>query len=319
MKTMPLLFAAAVAALTATACDKKEKAAAPPATPPPVADTAAAAPAPTPPSEPAAPAYSPEAAAKLLTALESCEYDFNCDAYEPLVSFGTKVSADLAKLAADASKPAKARGVAAKALGSIKDPATGEALLAAARAEKEFMLRADLFAAAGASGNEAVLTAAGEYIQTEEGYEQRLEVQKAIVPFGKKAFDWAVGVVPKPKKYQEVGIVDLIAETATAAELPTLQELTGKVKDEMSKNRLASRRIQLGDLAAFDILWKNLASKDEYVRADTGNMLARVADKISSEDKQKAIDLVTAAKAKDQGGLTSQGYETILKALNGGA
>src|SRR5262245_21724177 len=80
------------------------------------------------PAAPAAPVYSAAAAAELLTKMETCEYDFSCDSFEKLIAFGTPAAEGLAKLATDAAKPAKARGVAAKALLQVQDPNVGPSL-----------------------------------------------------------------------------------------------------------------------------------------------------------------------------------------------
>lgn len=303
--------------LFSAACKKDE--ATKPAEPTKAVEPLAKAVEPTPsePVAPVAPTYSPEVSAKLLGDLEACEYSTSCDAYKPLVGFGARVAPDLTKLAVDATKPAKARGVAAEALAEIKDPVGGPGLLEAAKKEADFMLRRALFAAAGASGNEAVLASAGTYLLTEAGWEQRGEVEAAITPFGKKAFDWAVGAMGKAKSSYQVALADVIAETAQAGDLPTLQGLIAKSKDVMVKNHLAAKAIALGDSAQFAVLIAGLASKDEYDRADAGNMLAKVADKLPADQKATTIELLKAAKGKDKGGMTSAGYDEALRALGG--
>lgn len=264
-------------------------------------------------AEPAA--YSEDAAKKLVAQLEQCDSDIGCEAYKPLVAWGAKVAPQLAAVAVDAAKPAKGRAVAAKALVEIKDPATGKAVIEAAKAEQDFMLRSALFEAAGASGNDEVLALAGAYLLTEKGWDARVEVNKAIVPFGKKAFDWASAQIAKVKPTVQSALADVIADTAQAGDLPALQALIGKIKDPMSQHRFARRAIELGDLAQFDVLVRGLTGKDEYDRSDAGNMLGEVIDKLPADKKDRVIEVVKAAKAKDQGGLTSAGYDTILKKL----
>src|SRR5262252_92878 len=92
----------------------------PPPPPPPPPPAPAAAPEP---AKPVAPVYAPDKAAELLKQFEGCENDFNCDAYKPLVSFGDKVSMQLAAIATDSTK--KGQKVAIQALGEIKDPRVG--------------------------------------------------------------------------------------------------------------------------------------------------------------------------------------------------
>lgn len=294
------------ALLLAFACgtkdaDKPAPAAAKPAQPEPTKPPVE----PAKPAEPAAAVYSPEAAAKLIADLEKCEYDFNCEAYKPLVGFGAKVAPDLAKLAVDPVKPAKARSIAAKALGEIKDPAQGKALFDAAKAEQDFMLRGELYAAAGASGSDEVLAAAGALYLTDEGWEQRTEVRKALLPFGKKAFAWASAELPKAKEKFKSALADVVADTATAEDLPALQALIKSTKEEMALDRLAAAAIALGDGTQVEVLFTNLGSDDGFVRMDAAMQLGGVAEKLTPEQKAKGVELVKAAQAKaspaDQG------------------
>jgi HEAT repeat protein len=298
-----------VVALALLGCKGEEKKEAP--KPAPVVDKAP----PPEPAKPAEPVYSPEAAAKLVAAMETCEYDFSCDAYKTLVGFGAKAAPEIAKLACDAAKPAKGRSVAAKALAEIKDPASGKALFDAARAEKDFMLRGDLFDAAGKSGSDEVLAAAGALFLTDEGWEIRVELMKSIAPFGKKAFDWAAAELPKRKDKFTSSLADVLGETATAAELAALQELLGKTKDVMARNLLASKLIELGDLTQFPVLLAGLESKDVYDRSHAAGQVAKVADKVPADLKDKFIKALEAGKAGDSGGMTAMGYDEALKVL----
>lgn len=291
------------AALLAAACGKTPAPAAPTAAAPaPAAEAPAAAPAPAAePPPPAAPAvYSAEAAAKLLTELEGCRSKFNCAPFKTLVGFGQPAAADLAKLATDAAKPAQARGLAAEALAEIKDPAQGVALFTAAKTESSSGLRRDLFEAAGASGSEEVLKAAGEFLLTEEGYNKRVELLKAIVPFGAKATAWAAQMLvdPKVKDTFHVALADIIKACAQKDDLAKVQELLKSTKDEMARHRLALKAVELGDAAALDVLWAGLANSDEFVVLDAALQLGSAAKFLSPEQKAKAVELITAAQAK---------------------
>ena len=270
----------------------------------------------------AIPAYTADGAAKLVADLGACEYDFNCAAYKPLVSYGTKVSADLAKIATDATKPGKARQVAAKALGEIKDPATGNALFDAAKAEKDFIIRGDLYAAAGHfTGSDDVFKAAGPFFVTDDGWETRGEVEKALVPFGHRTFDWATVELAKHfqgKKYDklEEELAALAVKVSTPADAPKLKELAGKVKaGDLAQCNLATALVQYGDASQLDVLVKALGGDDEFVRSAAGMHVADLAEKklIPADQKDKLIPLLTAAKAKDAGGMTSDGYDRALK------
>ena len=270
------------------------------------------------PAEPPAPVTPPVKApdkGALLTQIATCEDDSSCDAYKPLVALGTQVSADLAKLAADATKPAKARQVAAKALSEIKDPATGKTLWDAARVEQDFMVRGDLFQAAGASGSDEVLAAAGAFYLTDAGWEVRTEARKAFKGFGHKAFDWAAGALVKATTKFQTAVADVIMDSAQPSDLARIKELLGQVKDRMTRHRLAQVAVQHGDLTQFAVLLDGLAKGDVYERSDAANMLAPVIKLLPEAAKAKTIDLLKAAKAKDSGGLTASGYDGCLKAL----
>jgi hypothetical protein len=267
---------------------------------------------------PAAPAYSAAAASKLAGELEKCKYDFNCDAYKPMVAFGAKATPDLLKIVTDATKPATGRAVAAQALGEIRDPAAGAPLLEAAKAEQDFMLRGALFEAAGKTGADEVLSSAGALLLTDTGWKIRIELNKAIIPFGRKAFAWAVAALPAHKSDKfAVSLADVIVATAQAGDESTLKELTATARDEMAKDRLASKSVELGDTAQVAVLITNLEKGDEYTRADAGNMLARVAERIPADQKAKVLELVKAARARDKGGLTSAGFDKVITQLGG--
>jgi hypothetical protein len=272
---------------------------------------------PTEPAKPKAPEYSAETAAKLIAEMEKCEYDFNCKAYKPLVSFGNKVSKDLAKLAADTTKSAKAREVAAKALTEIKDPATGMQMFEAAKAEKEFMLRDKLFEAAGATGSDDVFKALTAWYTNKKGKEHQMQTRSGIEMYGKKATTWALEQLPKLKKYQ-VELADIITDTADKDALKPIQDVLPKVKDTMARHRLASKAIELGDKAQFGVLIKGLKSKDVYDRSDAAGFLAKVVKDVPEDKKAELIKLLEAGKKKDRGGLTARGYDKCLKELKGG-
>jgi hypothetical protein len=302
-------------------CNDKNKAEEPVEKP----DTVAAAPKPTEPAkapEPAKPKaieYSAETAAKLIGDMEKCEYDFNCKAYKPLVSFGKKVSADLAKFATDAAKPAKARAIAAKALITIKDPAVGKQMLEAARKEKDFMLRDKLYSAAAAGGSDEIFNDLTKLYLSKAGKEHQMQIRAGIRLYQKKALDWAIEKLPKTKKNQQVEVADIIVDLADKDSLKAIQGLIPKVKDIMARHRLASKAIALGDKGKFDILIKGLKSKDQYDRSDAANFLAGVIKQLPADKKAEVIKLLKAAKKKDRGGLTAMGYNKCLKALEGGA
>lgn len=302
-------------------CDDKNKAEAPDEQPVAARDQApetAKAPVaePAAPEKPKTPVYSAEAAAKLMGELEKCEYDFNCDAYKPLVSFGKNISADLAAFAADSAKPGKARAVAAKALVEIEDPATGPQLLEAARKENDFMLRNELYKAAAASGSDEVFDALTRAYLSKEGKKHQMQIRAGIRMYQDKALDWAVAKLPKTKKKHQVKLADIITDLADKDALDAVQQLIPKVKVTMARHRLASKAIELGDQDKFSVLIKGLKSKSQYDRSDAANFLAKVVKQLPADKKPQVIKLLKAARKKDRGGLTAVGYDKCLKALD---
>lgn len=85
----------------------------------------------------------------------------------------------------------------------------------------------------------------------------------------------------------------------------------------MARHRLASALIKTGDASKLDILVAGLEAKNEYVRSDAANMLARVVDKVPADRKAEIVELAKKGKAADRGGLTSVGYDKIIKTLGG--
>lgn len=267
---------------------------------------------------PVAVAYSPEAAAKLLAAADTCVVYLACDSYKPLVAFGAPVAPELVKVAADKAAKVSVRELAAHAIIDIGAPEGGEALYAAAKAEDNITLKLTLFEAAGATKTDAVFEAAKKDLFSKDKKVGLSEVLATLRPFGVKALTWAADGLETakagPEQYRYAAV---IRDTATAAELPVVVELLAKTKDVMAKQHLASTAVKLGDASHLEVLYAGLSSKDEYERADAGNMLADVVDQVPDADRAKVIDLVSAAKAKDKGGLTSMGYDRILKKLGG--
>lgn len=281
-------------------------------------DKAAATPAPNPaevaaPDEPAAPEYTEAAAKQLVDELAGCTSAYSCDALTTLISFGPKVSAALAEIATDASKTKDLRSIALHGLTEIKDPAVGMRLFEAGKTEQEFILRGDLFKAAGASGGAETFAAMAADYASDASKEYRTELGFGVKSFDKAmVFEYASSNYPDAEP-QQIRFADLIRDAATDA--AAVQPLLDKTKDPMARHRLASAMVALGDASKLDILIKGFSSKSEYDRSDAANMLAAVVDKIPEDRKAEIIDLVTKAKAGDKGGLTSVGYDKILKAL----
>ncbi len=265
--------------------------------------------------DPQAYIYSEEAGKEALEAMTHCANPYTCDALDTLVGFGDKVSADLADLATNDKNSEVVRKVALEGLKKIKDPAVGLGLLEAEKAEEEFMVRRELFSAAGESGGEETLAAMLAYYASEDSDEHRTDMRSGIRAFDAKlVFAWASENYPESEGSQ-VRFADLVNDTGEVASKEKVVELIGKSTHIMAKHRLAKVAVQLGDESQLSVLIAGLKSDDQYDRSDAANFLEDVAEKIPEEQKQEVIDLVKAAKAKDAGGLTSMGYKKVLEKL----
>ncbi len=282
--------------------------------PPPPPASAAPAPAS---AKPAAPAYTPEQAATLLRQLEGCQYDFNCDAYKPLVSYGDKVSKELAAIATDPSK--KGQKVAIQALGAIKDQSVGMQLYAAGRKTKDFMVRGDLATAAGKCGNDDVFAATTKLYSEKLSTDDGMFMTKVLTGFGDRSADWALGKLPASSKaISSTTLANVVRETTKGkpAYLLKIQQAIGKTKDAMARHRLAVAAIELGDMQQFDLLASGLKDgKESLNRSDAGNMLDNVVEKLPSARKDEFIRLLEDAKKKSKGQLEDRGINESLKKL----
>ena len=306
-----LAIAFLVAALFSPACSKSEDKGGGSDTPPPVNTKIAEDPG----AEPEALAYSADAAAAAIGELEACDNQFSCEALKTLVAFGDKVSKDLSAIAVDTAKKGELRAIATAGLTKIKDPNVGVALFEAAKIEEDFGLRGDLFKAAGASGGDATFAAMLEYYASDDSDDHRTGMRSALREFdGAKLFAYAVENFPSDKD-KEVRFADLISDAGEGATKEKVVELIGKTKHTMARHRLARAAVTLGDVAQISVLIDGLKSDDQYDRSDAANFLQDVTEHIPADQKQAVIDLVSAAKKKDQGGLTSRGYDAVLKKL----
>ena len=247
-----------------------------------------------------------------------CSSEFGCAPLDALVAFGAQAAPEVLSLAADATATKDARGLAATVLGKIKAPDAGLPLIAAANAiADDFMLQGDLYEAAGASGGQPVFDALiAEYVKAiaSTDDDRDIPLRGGLKAFPAESVAWASATMPKAKD-DHSSYADLITDSATAADLPTIVELLGVTKDLMARHRLAAKAIALGDTAHFDVFVAGLKSKDVYDRSDAANFLADVADKAPAELKAELIELLQKGKAGDSGGLTAMGYDKSLKAL----
>lgn len=262
--------------------------------------------------------YSPEKAAALLAELEGCQYEFNCEAYRPLVAFGEKVQGDLVALALDETRPRKGREVALQALGEMRARGVAARLHAAARQEEDFSLRRALYAAVGetGAGDAAVFEALkAEYLAIDRAT-RRIPVADALARFP-EALAWATSEFGRdPEK--ETAFANVIDKVAAEGDLAAVQGAIGRATNPMARHRLAAKAIELGDQSRFPVFLDGLASENAFDRSDAANMLSRVVEGLPGELRPKAVELLRAAKARDGGGLTSIGYEKCLKALGAG-
>tara|TARA_R110002096_G_scaffold292224_2_gene486608 strand:+ start:52461 stop:53213 length:753 start_codon:yes stop_codon:yes gene_type:complete len=247
--------------------------------------------------------------------MAKCESPYSCDSLETVVGFGTNVSKELSAIATDSSKAKPAREVALAGLKKIKDPTVGMALFEAAKTEEDSSLQRGLFGTAGASGGDDTFTAMITHYASDESKEHRTAMRSGLREFGGKALsEWVYANYPEEKENQ-VRYADLVVEADEGADAAKVVALLGKTKHIMAGHRLAMVAVKLGDESQISVLIDGLKSSDQYDRSDAANFLEDVADKIPADRKQEVIDLVTAAKAKDAGGLTAMGYDKVLKKL----
>lgn len=311
MKTTPMILC--VGLLVGIACDSKDNKKAPDSKPAaaaatPKADEPKA-------DEPKAAAYSPEAASKAVGELDKCESQFSCDAIDTLIGFGDKASADLVAIVADTAKGKDLREIALHGLTEIKDPKVAMKLFEAGKVEKEFILRGSMFKAAAGGNDDATFKAMVEHYLAPESDDYRTELGIGIKKFDKaKVFAWASENYPEDKDKQ-TDVANLVMDSATEGDKAKIDELIGKTTHTMAKHRLASAMVGFGDVAKLDILVAGLGSEDQYDRSDAANMLAKVVDKVPADRKAEIVDLATKAKEQDRGGLTSRGFDKLIKEL----
>ncbi len=300
-----LLFAFALPACKSDDASKKAAPAEPSAKPTDLAE----------PTEPAAASYSPEAATAALAEMAKCDSQYSCEVLETLVGFGDKVSADLSKVALDSSKKKEQREVALAGLAKIKDPAHAMALFEAAKVEEDFILRGQIFDAAGASADETTINAMLDHYVSDDSKPHRTDMRSSLRKYDNtKLFAWAVDKYPADEKLQ-VRYADLISDAKDGGDAAKVVALIGKTTNLMAQHRLAKTAVELDDMTQLDLLIKGLSHDNVYDRSDAANFLAQVHKKIPAERHAEIVEAVTAAKANDQGGLTSRGYDTLLKKL----
>lgn len=307
LKSTPLLLAATLLAAACSSSDSEAGSGEPPKAP-------ASAAVDTPPAgDDTVVPYSAEAADQALTALAACTSQGFCDAFQQLVSYGDRSTEGLLVLAGDPSK-GMARRVAVEALVEIDDAKAAMPLFEMAKKEEDTLLRGTLYEASAKLGDDDEMFAAMTALfQDPPSKDHERGVRKGLVVFGERTFTWAAEQMPTAKK--PTRYADLVTETATEETSAQLGALLDGCKDPMVCHRLASKAIALGDHARFEVLLAGLAAKDEYDRADAGNMFARVADETPQDLRPKAIELLKSARERDKGGLTSRGYDKSLKAL----
>jgi hypothetical protein len=303
---------------TAFACGgkKEDKPSAKPADP--KTDTTATDPKPEAPKPDEAPKYSPENAKKLAAELAACTSEIGCKAYEALASFGAQAAAELLAFATDASAKPEARAIAAKALGKAKVADAGPKLVEAGNKVDDSLRQGDFYEAAGECGGQATFDALiGEYAKamTSSDDDRENPLRKGLRKFPAESLAWAKAELPKTK--EQTSVADLVDDTATDA--AAVQALLAVAKDPMARNRLAKKAIELGanDPKLWDVFLTNLASKDQYDRADAGNFLAHVVAKVPEDKKAKFVELLKKANEGPKDPMLKGGLEKSLKALGG--
>jgi len=311
-------------ALVLGACGKKDEA--PAADPTPAAETAKPAEPvaepvaePTAPEEPAAPKFSEEETKKQLEVVATCEYDFNCPAYKPLVAMGTEIGPQTYALAMDETKPKNARAIAMSALGEVKAKVDLSALYDSVKKADDYGLSnalQKLVENAGAEDTAFTAKLRTEYTTLEDGI-AAIPV-RGLLRLMSGTLEWALTILEGEHEARlDIPMTDLVTDLASPEQLPRVVALLDKAQDVMVKHRLAATAIRLGDKSHFQVFLDGLASENQYDRSDAANFLANVIEELPAELKDKTLELVKAAKAGDSGGLTSVGYDKCLKKLGG--
>lgn len=308
-----LVAVSITAALAACGSKKEDSSSGKPADPKPKVETE-----PTPePPKPEPPKYSADEAKKLAGELGTCSSEFSCKPFETLVAFGPQAAPELVAVAVDGSAKLEARRLAAKALAKIKAPDAGPKLVEAANKIDDSLAQSDFYEAAGECGGQATfdaLIAAEEKAMADRENRSEHALRNGLAKFPKETFEWAKAELPKAK--HATTIADLINDTATDA--AAVQELLAKTKDPMARNRLAKKAIELGatDPKLWDVFLDALASKDQYDRADAGNFLQDVVQKVPADKKAKFVELLKKAVEGPKDPMLKGGLEKSLAALS---
>jgi len=313
-----LALTAALGLSFATGCKKEEEAASqPPVTKP--ADPVAPPTEPPPEAKPVAAAYSPEAGKQAISELSACSSQYGCPAFETLVGFGGAAVPELLALVGDLNASKDARGLGAATLAKIASPDAGLKLIEIANAlpGEDSLLAGDLYEAAGKSGGQptfdALIAAYATAIASSDD-NRDIPLRGGLRGFPTESVGWVKATMPSAKD-NYTGYADLLTDSASAVDLPLLNELLGQTKHVMARNRIAAKAIELGDKAHFDVFVAGLSSKDGYDRSDAANFLANVAQDAPADLKPTLVELLYKGKAGDAGGITSMGYNQSLKKL----
>ncbi len=292
------------------ACGKQDDATKPSASP-----TVAAKP-----TEAAKPVYSADAATRELDALAACTSQYSCPAFDTLAAFGAAAGPQLVAFVTDLGKPDVQRGLVALLIGKAKLPEAGPKLVEIGLSSKDVTVEHNFLEAAGLCGGDATFAAlTAEYDRENHGDmdEHLVELVYGLQGFPAKAKTWAMGALPTAK--DQVKYIDVLVRVATAADRDALAALIATTKDQMAKNRLASKAIELGatDPALWDVLIAGLSSSVNYDRDDAGHMLQDIADKMPADKKAKAVALIKKSLAAESDPLLQGGLQTTLKKLGG--
>lgn len=313
IRPLRLLATALLTTCTLAACGDKAPADSPSAkSDAPASAAAASAPAS---AAPKAPTYSKAEAAKLLEQVNGCKYDFDCDAFKPLLGFGDQAHADIIAFVEDKTKSEKGRKVALQLLVKGKAAAMAERVYAVAKSIEGFD-RGDYYKAVGAlgAGNAKLFEQLKAELLAEKSSIKSIPIRNALEGMPTLAMTWITADFGKEPK-AETRLASLVGAVAKAEHLAAVKAMLGKATDQMAKHRLAVAAIKLGDKGHFNVFVEGLQATNQYDRSDAANFLAKVAKEAPADLKAKLIELLKAAQAKDRGGLTSRGYTKSLKIL----
>lgn len=269
--------------------------------------------------EPAKPAFSKEAADKLLKDMEACSSPYSCDAIKSLVEFGADAIPQITTVALDQSKSKEIRKSALYALKEIKTNPGGAELFAAGKAEEDFMTRKDYFEAAAFTTDEALLNEMLAYSISKEAHkaDHHTDMLSALGSADNgKVMTWIKGL-GKITSDQELDVANHFSHHGGAGDVEYAVELGKGFKDLMAKCELASFRVKQGDNTGFDQLFTGMKASDKYDRSHAASCFCSddLYEKCPADRKAEAVKLLEKVQKENATGFRSSQLKKAIEFL----